>query len=248
MASQSLTWFRRGDHLEVQLPAHPTDPGALESSLIDLLASPEGAGARVHLVLDDTVDEDHPSAPAVDIAARFGFSPTRTILRLRRQLPVAPDDPGRAGAPQIAVRTFEPADAEAWVEVNNAAFADHPDQGTESLDTLHHRLAEPWFRADGFLVLDDAAQPGRLAGFCWTKVHEATSTDPPVGEIYVIGAHPDHHGHGLGAALVLAGLDHLSARGLSLADLFVEEDNGPARRLYDRLGFHVIGRRRVLAR
>ena len=248
MASPSLTWFRRGDHLEIQVPAHPADPGALEANLVELLDSPDGVGARVQLVLDDTDDDAGAPAPAIDIAGRIGFTPTRTILRLRRRLPVAADDPGRDGAAKIQVRPFVPDDAEAWVQVNNAAFADHPDQGAETLETLSHRLAEPWFRADGFLVLDDADRPGRLAGFCWTKVHEATATDPAVGEIYVIGADPSRHGRGIGAALVLAGLDHLSARGLSLADLFVEADNEPARRLYARLGFHQIGRRRVLAR
>ena len=45
---------------------------------------------------------------------------------------------------------------------------------------------------------------GRLAGFCWTKVHD--DEEPPLGEIYVIAVDPDFVGRGLGRALTVAGL------------------------------------------
>ena len=69
--------------------------------------------------------------------------------------------------------------------------------------TLRARMAEPWFDPAGFLITQS---DGHIAGFCWTKVHP---TDPPIGEIYVIGADPTHQGHGLGAALTVAGLEWL---------------------------------------
>ena len=108
-------------------------------------------------------------------------------------------------------------------------------------DRLAAALAEPWVDLDGFVVHDG---PDGLDGFCWTKVHPATAADPALGEIFVVGVDPSTHRRGLGRALVVAGLDHLTATGLGTAMLWVEADNDPARRLYDDLGFGIQTRKR----
>ncbi|MBR11782.1 MAG: mycothiol synthase [Acidimicrobiaceae bacterium] len=161
-----------------------------------------------------------------DVPTRAGFVPWRDLLRLRRELPALPTN--------LAVRPYDDADAEAFLDVNNRAFDWHPEQGGMTLDDLAAKQAEPWYDPEGFLVLEE---DGAITGFCWTKIH--VNESPALGEIYAIAVDPEHHGRGLGRELTLAGLTHLAGRGLRHAILYVESDNRPARRMYRDLGFEV---------
>lgn len=163
-----------------------------------------------------------------------GLAVERELWQMRVPLPVAARPRWPIG---VSVRTFVPgADDRAWLEVNNRAFAADPDQGGWTYETLAARMAEDWFDPDGFLVVDD---DGRIAGFCWTKVHPPAPPHEPhaLGEIYVIGVNPDDQGRGLGRALTTGGLDHLHGRGIDVGMLFVDAANTPAVGLYRALGF-----------
>ena len=180
----------------------------------------------------------HGDPGSEDTAASLGLHPGRTLLQMRRTLPLP-------ATTDLAVRPFRPgADEQQWLEVNNAAFGWHGEQGGWDLTTLQQREREPWFDAEGFLLHE---RDHRLAGFCWTKLH------PPAvhehehghghgqvdGEIYVIAVHPDFHGLGLGRALTLAGLQSLHRAGATHAMLYVDGANTAAIGLYRNLGFEV---------
>jgi ribosomal-protein-alanine N-acetyltransferase len=62
-------------------------------------------------------------------------------------------------------------------------------------------------------------------------------------EILSIAIAPGQRGRGLSRQLLLTHLGHLAGRGVRTVFLEVEENNQPARRLYDRAGFIVAGRR-----
>jgi ribosomal-protein-alanine N-acetyltransferase len=62
-------------------------------------------------------------------------------------------------------------------------------------------------------------------------------------EILSIAIAPGHRGRGLSRQLLLTHLGHLAGRGVRTVFLEVEENNQPARRLYERTGFAVAGRR-----
>jgi ribosomal-protein-alanine N-acetyltransferase len=62
-------------------------------------------------------------------------------------------------------------------------------------------------------------------------------------EILSIAVAPGQRGRGLSRNLLLTHLGHLSGRGVRAVFLEVEENNQPARRLYDRAGFAIVGRR-----
>jgi mycothiol synthase len=176
---------------------------------------------------DRVVLSAEPAEPGpTERADRLGLSPQREVLQLRRSLPLEQHA-------TLPVRPFVAGqDDGAWLAVNNRAFAWHPDQSDWTAEKLAEKLAEPWFDPAGFLLYE---RDGQLAAFCWTKVHADAS--PPLGEIFVIAVDPAFHGHGLGRELTLAGLDWLAEQGLTVAMLYVEADNRPARRLYEDLGF-----------
>ena len=205
-------------------PHHREGAAGIGTTLVEaaLAVVRNEGGGHVHL----WVPKPRPAHD--EIAARTGFTPGRELLQMRRPLPV--------GEPwQLELRAFEPGyDEAAWLEVNNRAFHWHPEQGGWDLETLKSRERQPWFDPTGFLLHE---RDDRLAGFCWTKVHH--DHDPPLGEIYVVAVDPDFQGLGLGRALVLAGLDSLHARGLTVGMLYVDRSNTPAVHLYEDLGFAV---------
>ena len=53
----------------------------------------------------------------------------------------------------------------------------------------------------------------------------------------MISVAPSGQGRGLGRLAVLSGLDHLARRGVGDAELYVEDSNAGAIRLYASLGF-----------
>lgn len=198
--------------------ADPDIAGTLLGAATGLIA--EAGGGHVHM----WVPKPTPAHDA--LAASVGLARGRELRQLRRPLPF----PERS---RLAVRAFQPGvDEAAWLEVNNRAFHWHPEQGGWDLETLRSRQEQPWFDPGGFLLHE---RDGKLAGFCWTKVHP--DHDPALGEIYVVAVDPGFRGLGLGRDLVVAGLDHLSRRGLGTAMLYVDADNTGALGLYEQLGF-----------
>ena len=186
---------------------------------------------------------------AIELARSMNFINTRVLWQMRRSLrtPLSPP----VLPPGIRLRTFSPdLDAQAWLELNSRAFANHPEQGGWLIADLESRMGEPWFSTDGF-ILAIADDTGDIAGFHWTKVHGATGhavhapkdhapeahAHEALGEVYVVGVDPNWQGTGLGRAITVIGLQHLRDLGLSQAMLYVDATNSPALKLYSSLVF-----------
>ena len=148
-----------------------------------------------------------------------------------------------------------------FLRVNNAAFHWHPEQGGWTRAQLDERLAVDWVDTGAiFLAVDvaggadtatgggsdtasgggaDTATGPRLAGFHWTKT-VAEPGEPVEGEVDVVAVDPADQGRGLGGVLTSLGVQHLEGPvGAESVVLYVEGDNGPAIRTYDKLGFAV---------
>lgn len=215
-----------------------------DGSLLDLVVHPESRRHGIANTLAEEVAQatqqvdawshaDHPGAAA--LAARFGVPRVRELLVMRRTtsepLPAVeiPDD--------VVIRTFRPDDEAALLDVNAAAFAHHPEQGSMSAADFAERRNSAWFDPEGLFVAaprDPDSGPA-LLGFHWTKIHREAAE--PYGEVYVVAVNPRMAGRGLGSLLTRVGLDHLQKAGLKSVLLYVEGDNDPAIAVYTKQGF-----------
>lgn len=212
-------------------PDHRVD-GTVAATLLDILVREAETSGTARVVLwVNGVDDD------LDVLAlKLGFERFSEQLQMRVPLPLPESPRWPAG---ITVRNFVPGQDDAdWLRVNNAAFRNHPDQGAWAEATLQRRIGEAWFDPADFLLAFDS---DRLAGFCWTKVHDAVpGGDGRLGEIYVIGVDPGHQGTGLGRALTVGGLEHLARdRQCRTGMLYVDGANPAALGLYRALSFEV---------
>lgn len=170
------------------------------------------------------------SAAASRLAAELDFALHRTLLHLSASTEGRTWPPLPAG---LRYSRFRPeSDADSWLALNRRVFDGHPEQGRWTADDLAARMREPWFDPNDFLVVRSGEE---IVAFNWLKCRiEAAHPD---AEIYVLGVAPEWAGHGLGSALIEAGLAHLLERGLDHGCVYVDEDNRGAVRRYLAAGF-----------
>ncbi|MFC9993364.1 mycothiol synthase [Nocardia sp. NPDC127526] len=221
-------------------PAHDEHPAMAEvavdpdhrgrgigANLVRSALEAGGMGARVWA---------HGNLPAARaVATRLGLRVARELWQMRRDLANS-ELPELAVPDGLELRTYAgPSDDAEVLRVNNAAFSWHPEQGGWTERDIAVRRAESWFDPAGLFIAVDPAEPDKILGFHWTKVHH--DENPPVGEVYVVGVDPSAQGRGLGRLLTLAGLRHLRERGLGAVLLYTEADNTAAVHTYTKLGF-----------
>lgn len=163
---------------------------------------------------------------AAQLAEAAGLKLSRELFVMEVALSEVVDQGAEAPLPEgFRIRAFDPhTDREAWVGLNARVFANHPEQGSLTVGDLDARIAQDWFDASGFLLLEHR---GELVGYNWLKNNE----------IYVIGVDESLAGHGLGRALMAAGFAKLRENGHTTAMLYVDGTNAAARALYQKLGF-----------
>ena len=165
------------------------------------------------------------------MATALGLHPARKLLKMARPLgdevqPVVPEG--------WTIRPFDAGDTTGVVATNAAAFSHHPEQGKLTVEEFQNLTEQPWFSREGLFVASPTDEPD-VAGFHWTKRH-----DERVGEVYVLAVHPDHSGHGLGRALLEAGLAHLAVIGCTEVILFVEASEERVVEMYRSASFVTI--------
>lgn len=127
----------------------------------------------------------------------------------------------------VALRDMTPADVPGVVSIENASYSVPWSEATFR-GLLRRRDAEMIVAAKG----DD------VAGFSafWFVVDQ--------GELGNVAVSPSWRGRGVGARLVAEMLRRAARRGVREVFLEVRPTNTTARRLYERFGFHEVGRRK----
>lgn len=231
---------------EVDLVVRPDarGHGVGTSALRDLLAESSGE-------LRAWAHGDNPAAEA--LLTQAGFAPVRSLFRMALDPALLPHhgrSPESLEPPTgFTLRRFaaaDPGDINAWVKVNAAAFATHPEQGRITAADFRLVMAEPWFNPGDLFLL--AAPDGTLAGSTWIKTVSGDPGTPPECELYAIGIHPEYAGHGFGRFLLDVTLARMAQHDPSRVSLYVDGDNERAVQLYLRAGFTVDSRSRQWAR
>ncbi|WP_035864520.1 GNAT family N-acetyltransferase [Kitasatospora cheerisanensis] len=118
--------------------------------------------------------------------------------------------------------------------------ADLPSCGWSG-DAMHVRQLAAQLRRmaageiDYLAACTPADLPVALGGIDYTA-------SPGAGTIWQLGVHPALQSCGIGTFLIRTAEQRITARGLTRAELGVEDDNPRARALYERLGYRPFGR------
>ena len=146
----------------------------------------------------------------------------------------------------VETRRARAADWEALRQLRLRALAEDPDAFASTLDTEVALPAEVWRqRAEGgpasatFIARQDGVDVGLAGVFA--------EPDPP-GRMHLISmwVDPRHRRQGVALALVDLVVGWAAERRASELVLWVADQNDPARRLYERLGFRPTGARQPL--
>ncbi|HVA23063.1 MAG TPA: mycothiol synthase [Chloroflexota bacterium] len=243
---ERLAGYANVEMFPIQSPTRQASPARTASSCrlsAEMVVHPEARGhgaasAMLAAIINEARSHDlervdiwayHQLSGTRELAAKFGFEPSRTLLEIRMRLPESfPEAPLPPG---VELRSFRAGQDESeWLALNNLVFESHPEQGAWDDEDLAVRLRQPWFDAQDFLVADKS---GRLVAYNWLKLDHAVQK----GEIYVIGVHPDERRRHFGRSLTILGLEHMVRRGMKDASAYVDASNSGALAMYYSLGF-----------
>jgi len=88
-------------------------------------------------------------------------------------------------------------------------------------------VAEENDKVVGYIVVGIDNTRSQIYGFLW-------------GHIISLAVDPEHHGHGIGSALISAGLDWMRNKGVQYAEVLTDQNNIAAIRAYEKNNFRVI--------
>ncbi|HNT05443.1 MAG TPA: GNAT family N-acetyltransferase [Anaerolineae bacterium] len=181
-------------------------------------------------------------AGAAELACSLGMRPVRYFSYMQCS------DLGKYAEPTlpagIRFRLLDPSrDVQSFTAAYNDAFSDHWGYSLTTIEEVEHWLhSGNYHPGDITLAVDD---DDSIAGFCallFPQMEpEMLKSNPPM--VDDLGVVHRFRRHGLGRALLLAGMRHVHSLGHEVIALEVDDDNPHrAQQLYESVGFSVVSR------
>lgn len=167
---------------------------------------------------------------------QHGFSVVRCFYRMARSL--AEPIPSPQFPVGFTVRSLQPEDVPAWVEMFNQTFIDHWNHHPVAVERRQQWLTHPTY--DPELDQVAIAPDGTFAAFCFSLIEPEDNrwTGRQEGWIGDLGTRRGFRRLGLGRAMLLTGMHQLKAKGMDTALLGVDSENpSGALKLYESEGF-----------
>jgi mycothiol synthase len=133
--------------------------------------------------------------------------------------------------------------------LGNESYKEDLDYSPNTLEETRHFLFRDLYlkQKEVFFAMLDGESVGCVGIGIDEKYNLEKQTQ--AGEVFVIGVLKAHRRKGIGARLMLHGLERLKTKGMTRAILGVEDENlTQAKRLYEKLGFRVKKREIILER
>ena len=123
-------------------------------------------------------------------------------------------------------------DEAAFTELQNVVFGENWGFCPNTVEQIEARVRIKNTPPDGVVLIMNGDRP---AAYNWTLMNR--NSHGGIGFVSMTGVHPSYRGKGLGAAIVVSGMESLRRRGVDAIELEVDAENVPARELYLKLGY-----------
>jgi mycothiol synthase len=175
----------------------------------------------------------HENEGALAFYAALGFAYHHSTwnMRLRDDAVV----PAPAFPASVVRHRYREDDVEAFVDLVNTAFLDHPTPLSVSVERIRYVHSLPDFDPGDIYLLAPADASDALIAMCRIAVEQVDGRT--IGDVAIVGVLPEWRRCGLGRELLRWGVHRLRDGGAEAVFLAVEGENERALRLYEETGF-----------